>query len=43
MQAQQVYHLQTLHVATDEQRVSAVAKWRAWREANHGDKRSESN
>jgi hypothetical protein len=31
MQAQQMYHLQTLHVATDEQRASAAAKWRAWR------------
>jgi hypothetical protein len=43
MQAQQMYHLQTLHVASDEQRASAAAKWRHWKAANQGDKRSESN
>jgi hypothetical protein len=43
MQAQQVYHLQTLHVATDEQRTSAAAKWRAWRASDEGRERKESD
>jgi hypothetical protein len=43
MQAQKMYQLQTLHVASDELRVQAAAKWRQWRAANLGDKRSESN
>jgi hypothetical protein len=43
MQAQQMYHLQTLHVATDEQRASAVAKWRAWRASDKGREQKESD
>jgi hypothetical protein len=43
MQAQKMYQLQTLHVASDELREQAVMKWRQWKAANQGDKRSESN
>jgi hypothetical protein len=43
MQAQQMYHLQTLHVASDEQRASAAAKWRAWRASSEGRQQKESD
>ncbi|HJQ78932.1 MAG TPA: hypothetical protein VJ828_03205 [Lacipirellulaceae bacterium] len=43
MQAQKMYQLQTLHVASDELREQAALKWRQWKAANQGDKRSESN
>jgi hypothetical protein len=43
MQAQQMYHLQTLHVATDEQRASAAAKWRAWRATDASRAQEKSN
>jgi hypothetical protein len=43
MQAQQMYHLQTLHVARDEQRASAAAKWRAWRNTDGSRAQEKSN
>jgi hypothetical protein len=43
MQAQKMYQLQTLHVASDELREQAAAKWRAWRAANQREARTESN
>jgi hypothetical protein len=43
MQAQKMYQLQTLHVASDELREQAALKWRQWRAANPDGKRSESN
>jgi hypothetical protein len=36
LQPQQTFQLQTLHAASDEARAQAIAKWRAWREANKG-------
>ena len=43
MQAQKMYQIQTLHVASDELREQAAMKWRQWRAAHQGGKRSESN
>jgi hypothetical protein len=43
MQSQKMYQLPTLHVASDELREQAALKWRQWRAANHGEKRSASN
>jgi hypothetical protein len=43
MQPQKIYQLQTLHVASDELRDNALKKWRQWRAANQGDKRSATN
>ncbi|HEY3394375.1 MAG TPA: hypothetical protein VGK58_16800 [Lacipirellulaceae bacterium] len=35
MQAQKMYQLQTLHVASDELREQAALKWRQWRAKHH--------
>jgi hypothetical protein len=39
MQAQQMYQLQTLHLANDNERAAAAAKWRAWRAAEESRER----
>jgi hypothetical protein len=43
MQAQKMYQLPTLHVASDELRAQAAAKWRAWRAAHHGNEQPKPN